>query len=166
MNDEPMNDEAPKVEQDADLKAVLIAKADAAGVKIDKRWSAARIEQALADASMDDPQPAPVVEAAPAAPAPDVVSALMAQIEELKKLVVAQPAAAPAAFTPAAVPVKPITQPSSGTVQCRVTKAGDGKIHTGMEDPVYFKWGDVIHLPQSIAEQLESKQFVEIGAPN
>ena len=172
-----MSDEPEMVEQDADLKASLIAKADHQGVKIDKRWSAARIEEAIAQAAMAEPleEAVPVPASAPVPPAsPDAVALLMAQIEELKKMVAAQPATATpaltsptAGFTPAMPPeIVAIMTPSKGTVQCRVTKAGDQKIHTGLQNPVFFKWADVIHLPPDIAQQLEDRQCVEIGAPN
>ncbi len=49
-----------------------------------------------------------------------------------------------------------------GTVRCRVTKKGDGKIHTGREDKPRYLWKDEIYLPSDVAESLEERAFVEI----
>lgn len=50
-------------------------------------------------------------------------------------------------------------------VKCRVTKAGHEKIFTGKADPLHYRWNDMITLPRAVAEQLETRNFVEIGEP-
>lgn len=50
-------------------------------------------------------------------------------------------------------------------VKCRVTKAGHEKIFTGKADPLHYRWNDMIVLPRSVADQLESRNYVEIGEP-
>lgn len=55
----------------------------------------------------------------------------------------------------------PETTMAAGTVKCRVTKAGDGKVFTGNGNETY-KWNDMIVLPLSVAESLETRHFVEI----
>lgn len=55
----------------------------------------------------------------------------------------------------------PETTMAAGSVKCRVTKAGDGKVFTGNGNETY-KWNDMIVLPLSVAESLETRHFVEI----
>lgn len=55
----------------------------------------------------------------------------------------------------------PETTLDAGSVRCRVTKAGDGKVFTGNGDE-RFAWNDMIVLPRSVAESLEKRYFVEI----
>lgn len=55
----------------------------------------------------------------------------------------------------------PETTLAAGSVQCRVTKAGDGQVFTGNGDERY-KWNDMIVLPRTVAEDLEKRHFVEI----
>lgn len=54
-----------------------------------------------------------------------------------------------------------ITTMAAGSVMCRVTKAGDGKVFTGNGSETY-KWNDMVSLPKSVAEDLEKRHFVEI----
>lgn len=138
MTDEPGQADTPQTaEVDADLKTQLIAKADKLGVKIDKRWSVERIEQTLADAAMvETPAPAKPQVSPPSDPQP-------------AQVVVAATA-------------EPVILDG---VKCRVTKAGDQKIFTGKADPLHYRWNEMIVLPRSVAEQLELRNFVEIGEP-
>lgn len=122
------------VEPELDLKTELLAKAEKLGVKVDKRWAAARIEQAISDHAMaDTPAPPKPQVSPPSDPSP----------------VVAAPA------EPAII----------DGVKCRVTKAGDMKVFTGKADPLYYRWNDMIVLPREIAQNLETRNFVEIGEP-
>lgn len=184
-----MTEETEKVERDADLKAQLIAKAEKMGVEIDKRWSAARIEEAIAKKHLEaepSPPPAPAPEPEIAAPAVGKaddaaeIARLKAELEAKLALLDAklaepvktgvpeglQSTVAPA-FTPAKAP--PVAPPPQGepTVACRVTKKGDGEIFTGRAAPDdRYRWGAVVHLPKSVAEALEARAYVEIGEPS
>lgn len=190
-------------EKDTDLKAQLIAKVDKlnAGksddekIVIDKRWSAARIEETIAAAQLEvsedeaeavaeaaseydpavevevkhEPEPEAKVEADEVKSA-KTEAEIRAEIEaELKAKYEAEAAEkAKAAFVPAKPPEMPpvSTVTSEPTIPCKVTKFGDQKISTGRPAPDdRYKWGDVVHFPISIAQGLEDKQYVEIGQP-
>lgn len=184
------------VEADASLRAELIAKgekikAENPDFKFDKRWNTARMEEALAAHAMDDVQGEPRPQVTPAAEGDDApaaepgVAAMLAEIdrkhaEQMAALeaklaaMSAAPLAAPAASTPTAAPAFVVAAPppaappapAPNTVACRVTKAGDGKIFTGLADPTHFKWNDIVHIPEETAKLLETRNFVEIGSPN
>lgn len=50
-------------------------------------------------------------------------------------------------------------------VQVRITKAGDGKVHTGEANatgPLFYKTGDIVGLVRSIGEALEERHYGEI----
>lgn len=137
MTDEPSADAPQTVEVDADLKAQMMEKADRLGVKYDKRWKAERIEAAIADAALADKAEPPKPQVSPPS----------------------DPQPAPVVATAIAEPV------IIDGVKCRVTKAGDQKIFTGKADPLHYRWNEMIVLPRSVAEQLELRNFVEIGEP-
>lgn len=53
-------------------------------------------------------------------------------------------------------------------VHVRVLKRGDGKISTGVHDnrggDVLYEQGETFTCPRNVAEALEARDFVEIGA--
>jgi hypothetical protein len=170
MSDEP-NDIGAAPES-ADLKAELLKKVQAKGLKADARFSIARLEAMLSEADAEAPAvDAPVPEPEPVANAQpeggESVEALKARLAEMAALLAAKNAPAPTpAFVPAKAPeAPPPPPPGEKTVQCRVTKAGHLKIFTGLEDPVHYKWGEIIYVPVSAAAQLEAKLYIEIGEP-
>jgi hypothetical protein len=172
MSDEP-NDIGAAPES-ADLKAELLRKVQAKGLKADARFSIARLEAMLSEADAEAPAvsaPVPDVVEPPANAQPEgaeSVEALKARLAEMAALLAskAAPAPAPPVFVPAKAPeAPPPPPPGEKTVQCRVTKAGHLKIFTGLEDPVHYKWGEIIYVPVSAAAQLEAKLYIEIGEP-
>jgi hypothetical protein len=57
-------------------------------------------------------------------------------------------------------------KPGESLVRVRITKAGDGKVHTGAgpneADPEFYAWNDEVALPRSIGEALEDRHYAEI----
>lgn len=141
-----MTDETPpiepveSVEPEADLKAQLLKKADDLKITVDKRWGVARIEAAIAAHHVADPIAEPKPQVSPPS----------------------DPPPPPPAPPVVAAPPEPVIVDG---VKCRVTKAGDMKVFTGKPEPLYYRWNDIIVLPRSVAEQLETRNYVEIGEP-
>lgn len=61
---------------------------------------------------------------------------------------------APVAAAPPALP--------EGSVMVRITKAGQGKVYTGLSDGSTYNMDDMVALPLDIAEALEKRAYAEI----
>lgn len=118
-----------------ELKDELIAKLADKGIKADRHYSVPKLEEMLGNTALE----VPVEEAGPE---PDPLPPV-----EVPEIVTAAPAEAPA--------------PSAGSVKVRITKMGDGKVHTGRGADT-FKWNDEPSFPLDVAEALEARGFAEI----
>jgi len=149
-----------------ELKAELVAKAKAAGVwNAQMSWSVETLERKIGEAALRDQELPP--EEPEAALEGDEEAFEEAQPEEVAPESTDEPAEealepepAEEALEPEPAP-EPIEQPS-GTVRCRVTKKGAGKIFTGKADPKHFAWEEIIFIPLAAARQLEDRAFLEI----
>lgn len=47
-------------------------------------------------------------------------------------------------------------------VRVRITKAGDGQVHTGLQDPKTYAWAEEVMLPRGVGLALEGRHFGEI----
>ena len=140
-----------------ELKAELVAKAKAAGVwNAQMSWSVETLERKIGEAALRDQELPP--EEPEAALEGDEEAFEEAQPEEVAPESTDEPAEE--ALEPEPAP-EPIEQPS-GTVRCRVTKKGAGKIFTGKADPKHFAWEEIIFIPLAAARQLEDRAFLEI----
>lgn len=142
---------------DDDLKAELVAKAHAAGVwRAKTAWSVETLERKISEAALRDQELPP--EEPEAALEGDEEISEQAELEEVAPEATEEPAEAVSEPEPAP---EPEAQPA-GTVRCRVTKKGNGKIFTGKPEPKHFAWEDIVFIPPEAARQLEDRAFVEI----
>jgi hypothetical protein len=142
---------------DDDLKAELVAKAKAAGVwNAQMSWSVETLERKISEAALRDQELPP--EEPEAALEGDEEIFEEVELEEVAPEATDEPAEEVSEPEPAPEPQE---QPE-GTVRCRVTKKGAGKIFTGQPDPKHFAWEEIIFIPLAAARQLEDRAFVEI----
>jgi len=137
-----------------ELKAELVAKAKAAGIwNAQVSWSVETLERKIGEAALRD-QELP----------PEEPEAALEGDEEIFEEAELEEVAPEATDEPAEEVLEPDPAPEQpeGTVRCRVTKKGAGKIFTGKPDPKHFAWEEIIFIPLAAARQLEDRAFLEI----
>jgi len=159
---EETNDEKDVMDE---LRTEMAAKAKAAGVRVHHTWDAARIEQAISEAALQDPtEPADENQQADSEEVVALkseIAGLEAQVagllDEIRSLtgapdqtVIDEASSEPLEAGPA----------QADAVTCTVTKNGAGKISNGAGG--FFNWKDSINLPLETAGALEDRAFVEI----
>lgn len=72
--------------------------------------------------------------------------------------------AAPGQVVRKGSPVDAASEPTSSLVVVRITKAGDGKVHTGADAPEKqtYDWNDEVVLPREVSLALEERGLAEI----
>lgn len=111
-----------------------------------------------------DTMPGAAVE--PTAPALDpYVTRPLENAEAASPTVAPAPEAAPVEFGDVVKRgAAPASRPNGSGASCtvRITKTGQGQVHTGQGSPQTYDWNDEIVLPREVGEALEAKHFAEV----